>query len=77
MRQVIILMSSAYYRWFSELSDKEKAQIVLRLERIEYHSHFGDFKDLGGKLFELRWKNGRRIYYFHKGVHRIILLVGG
>lgn len=49
--------------WFDKLPEKAKAQIDARLMNIEQHSYFGDHKSLGEDLLELRWKNGRRIYY--------------
>jgi putative addiction module killer protein len=30
---------------------------------IEEHGHFGNVKDLGDFLSELKWSNGRRVYY--------------
>lgn len=49
--------------WLAELNTRERAQTDDRLDRIREHSHFGDKKYLGDDLFELRWRNGRRIYY--------------
>ena len=28
-----------------------------------YFEYFGDTRFLGGRLWELRWRNGRRVYY--------------
>ena len=49
--------------WFEKQTEKSKAQIDSRLKNIELHDYFGDHKSLGEKLLELRWKNGRRVYY--------------
>lgn len=49
--------------WFNMQTEKSKAQIDARLKNIELHDYFGDHKSLGEKLLELRWKNGRRVYY--------------
>ena len=49
--------------WFNEQTEKAKAQIDARLKNIEMFDYFGDHKALGEKLLELRWKNGRRVYY--------------
>jgi putative addiction module killer protein len=49
--------------WFSNLTKKEQAQVMARLERIIDHGHFGDSKSLGDSLCELRWKNGWRVYF--------------
>ena len=42
---------------------REKAQIDARIARVEEHNHFGDWKYIDNGLAELRWKNGRRIYF--------------
>ncbi len=52
-----------FENWFNNQTEKEKAQIDARLKNIELHNYFGDHKPLGEKLLELRWKNGRRVYY--------------
>ena len=49
--------------WFHQQTEKSKAQIDARLKNIEMFDYFGDHKALGEKLLELRWKNGRRVYY--------------
>jgi putative addiction module killer protein len=49
--------------WFDKHTEKGKAQIDVRLKNIELFSYYCDHKSLGEDLFELRWKNGRRVYY--------------
>ncbi len=49
--------------WFDQQTEKAKAQIDARLKNIELFNYFGDHKALGERLLELRWKNGRRVYY--------------
>jgi putative addiction module killer protein len=49
--------------WFFGLAAHDRAHIYDRFDRICEHNHFGDKKYLGDALFELRWKNGRRVYY--------------
>jgi putative addiction module killer protein len=49
--------------WPSEQTEKSKAQIIARLKNIELFNYFGEHKSLGEKLLELKWKNGRRVYY--------------
>lgn len=69
-----------FEEWFEEQTTKEQAQIDARIQRIEDHDHFGDAKDLGDGLAELRWANGRRIY-FTRVVDRdgslVLLILGG
>lgn len=50
-------------KWFDKQSEKSKVQIDARLKHIEIHNYFGDCRYLGNNLSELRWKNGRRVYY--------------
>lgn len=52
-----------FIKWFSKQTEKGKAQIDARLKNVEIHNYFGDHKPLGESLLELRWKNGRRVYY--------------
>ena len=52
-----------FIKWFDKQTEKAKAQIDSRLKNIELYDYFGDHKPLGEKLLELRWKNGRRVYY--------------
>jgi len=52
-----------YIEWYEAQRPKEKAQIAKRLGNIEEYGHFGDVKDLGDFLSELKWVNGRRVYY--------------
>ena len=52
-----------YIEWYESQRPKEKAQIAKRLANIEEHGHFGAFRDLGAFLSELKWANGRRVYY--------------
>lgn len=52
-----------YIEWYESQRPKEMAQIAKRLANIEEHGHFGNAKDLGEFLSELKWANGRRVYY--------------
>jgi len=55
--------TSEYIDWYESQRPKERAQIAKRLANIEEHGHFGTHKDLGDFLAELKWTNGRRVYY--------------
>jgi putative addiction module killer protein len=64
--------------WFDRQTEKTKAQIDARLKNIELHSYFGDHRSLGEGLLELRWKNGRRVYYaFVTQEALTLVLIGG
>ena len=56
---------------------KSQVQIAKRLSTIEIDGYFGNHKDLESGIYELRWKNGRRVYYAYVPESRILLLLGG
>lgn len=67
-----------YEEWYSSLSVKKQFQIDDRLSRIELEGYFGDCKSVSDDkmIWELKWKNGRRVYYVcHKD--QLLLLIGG
>lgn len=67
-----------FIEWFSKQTEKSKAQVDARLKNIELFDYFGDHKALGEKLLELRWKNGRRVYYSLVAKEELTLvLLGG
>ncbi|MFS8562893.1 MAG: type II toxin-antitoxin system RelE/ParE family toxin [Rhabdochlamydiaceae bacterium] len=69
-----------FEKWISELTVKERGQVEARLFRIQEFGHFGDCKLLEGfdhPIFELRWKNGWRIYFYREERVAIMLLIGG
>ena len=64
--------------WLDKLDLKTKSRIGLRLIRLEY-GHYGDYKSLGNKLYELRifFGKGYRVYFTEKDNKIIVLLCGG
>lgn len=58
-----VISTREFDEWLLELGLKAGLQVEDRLDRIREHNHFGDKKYLGDELFELRWRNGRRVYY--------------
>jgi putative addiction module killer protein len=44
---------------------------------IKREGHFGHIRDLGGELFELKFNDGRRIYYTIIPANNVILILGG
>ena len=67
-----------FKEWFDTQTEKSKAQIDARLKNIELYKYFGDHKALGKQLLELRWKNGRRVYYtLIKKEEITLILLGG
>lgn len=66
-----------YDEWFETQTEKSKLQIEKRLDRIRKDGHFGHIRDLEDDLFELKFHDGRRIYYVIIPVNNVILLLGG
>lgn len=54
-----------------------KFQIEKRLNKIKEEGYFGHIRDLGDELVELKFNDGRRIYYTTIPVNNVILLLGG
>lgn len=52
-----------FLEWKEHQTAKAQAQVDARVDRIRVSGYFGDAKDLGSGLAELRWKNGRRVYF--------------
>ena len=55
--------AAGFDEWLDGLSSYLQALVETRLRRIREHNHFGDVRPLGDGLFELRWKNGLRVYF--------------
>lgn len=75
--QIRVKCTPDFGEWFEGLNLKDQLQIDARIQRIRDHSHFGDVRNLGHGLVELRWKNGRRIYFSRIDKVVILLLNGG
>lgn len=70
----------SYEEWFKDQHLKSQSQIYKRLKMIEKDGHFGHMKDIGEGLSELKFNDGRRIYYTVVNISPtkiIILLLGG
>ena len=76
-----ILTAVEFTEWLDSLGHKFRALVDARLDRIVQSNYFGDMKSLGDGLFELRWKNGTRVYYSYlvnaEGRVALMLLGGG
>ncbi len=75
-----VVETEEYIRWFERLNTKEQAQIHSRIANIWQHGHFGTAKKLDQSLAELKWKNGRRVYFTlakDEDGNIIVLLLGG
>lgn len=71
--------TAIYKKWFEKLKDTvTKARILVRLRRMAL-GNFGEHKDLGDGVSELKFHfgPGYRIYYTERDGEIIILLAGG
>ena len=74
-----IVSTPVFEKWLKGLKDRStKNKLLSRLARIE-NGNFGDYKQLGRNLFELRFffGGGLRIYYIIQDGHLVLLLAGG
>jgi len=65
--------------WFEEQTEKARVQIDDRLSKMQDEGYFGDHKSVSEEhdIWELKWKNGRRIYFAHIPENNILILLGG
>ncbi len=73
-------ITSTYFfdKWLKRLKDRTtRNKVLARIDRVK-NGNFGDFKQLGDNLFELRFffGGGLRIYYTIRN-HQVILLLHG
>ncbi|WP_312698161.1 type II toxin-antitoxin system RelE/ParE family toxin [Sphingobacterium mizutaii] len=67
-------------KWLKKLKDLTgKAKILIRIQKIEKEGHFGDCKQVGEGVNELRINhaNGYRVYFTEHKDKIILLLLGG
>lgn len=71
--------TNIFDRWLAGIRDTQhRARIINRFDHIQ-HGNFGDCKNLGGNLLELRFffGPGFRAYCTIKGTKVVFLLCGG
>ena len=74
-----IRQTETYSKWFAKLRDTvARARILVRLRRMSL-GNFGEHRDLGDGVSELKFKfgPGYRIYYTERNGEIVILLAGG
>lgn len=72
-----IKLSEEYKVWFEAQSQLTQAQIKQRLTRVKNDAHFGHIGHIESKLWELKFNNGLRIYFFRSTFNQITLIFGG
>ncbi len=77
MKRFALYETEEYKQWLKTQTLKSQRQILCRLLKIEEESHFGHHKYLEDEVWELKFNDGRRVYYgFIKKIN-VILLLGG
>ena len=75
----LIEKTDEFDKWLRKLKDlRAKAKILLRIQRIEEQSNFGDCEPVGEGISELRihYAKGYRVY-FKDMDGKIVLLING
>ncbi|MFI5362243.1 MAG: hypothetical protein ACHQ49_09765 [Elusimicrobiota bacterium] len=63
-----------FARWYAAQVANDRGRIDARLDALRV-GHFGVSRNLGDGLFELKWKNGLRVYFSRKRVAGVDILV--
>jgi putative addiction module killer protein len=73
-----LFLAPEFVAWRDTLDIYSRKQLEVRLNKLAC-GHFGDSKSLRSGLFELRWRNGLRVYYTRKRIGEIdsFVLHGG
>lgn len=74
-----VLTTEPFDKWLEGLKDASlRRRVIDRIDRVSL-GNSGDFKSIGGGIFELRlaFGAGYRIYYIKEGSRVVILLCGG
>ena len=74
-----------FREWLDEETPRSRYQIDTRLAKIRLDGHFGDHKSvshnekgyLKDQIWELKFNDGRRIYYAYIPEKSVLLLLGG
>lgn len=68
-----------FARWLRGLRGALEVRVEQRIRNIEVHGHYGDFKSVGGKVEELRFGWGGRVYFtrVHRNGRTCLILLGG
>lgn len=79
MKKYRLFLTPEFEEWMKLRSPKERIQIQERLHIISYEGHFGDHHSVSkdNSIWELRWRNGRRIYYSFIEKLNILIILGG
>lgn len=74
MIEPLIKKTFEFQAWYRTLTDTQRTRIDARVDRLSL-GHFGASRPLGDAMFELKWKNGLRVYYSRRRVGNVDLIV--
>lgn len=78
MAKYQVFEADEYREWLATETLKSQRQIQHRVLRVEEEGHFGHHKYLqGAGIWELKFNDGRRIYYSLIPQSNVVLLLGG
>jgi putative addiction module killer protein len=78
MTKYTIYETQEYKEWLRVETLKSQRQVHSRVLKIEEEGHFGHHKYLEGTgVWELKFNDGRRVYYATVPESNVILLLGG
>ncbi len=72
-----VFRTEEFSDWLETQPPKSKTQIEKRIMRIQHNGHFGTINGVEDGVFELKWKDGRRVYYVYLQDKDVLLLLGG
>lgn len=65
-----------FREWMAQQSEQNQASVFARIDRLAM-GLLGDSKAIGDGVFELRFKNGTRVYFGFDAGRVVIILCGG
>lgn len=78
MTKYTVYETQEYRDWLNRESLKSKRQVLSRVLKIEEEGYFGHHKYLeNAAIWELKFNDGRRVYYTLIPDTKVILLLGG
>lgn len=78
MVQYTVYETNEYLEWLDIQTMKSRKQVQQRILKIEDEGYFGHHKYLEHEdLWELKFNDGRRIYYVIVPKKQVVLLLGG
>lgn len=80
-----LLQTEEFEDWLDQETARSQYQIDMRLARIKFDGHFGTINNVSkndkgstrNRVWELKFNDGRRIYYASFPEQNILLILGG